>query len=398
MQTRFETEIAAVAAIDAIPKILDVVCSVTGLGVAAVARAAEDRWVTCAIRDDLGLGLTVGSELKLGAGVWGETRESGRMVVIDHLAKDTTRQVRLNQEAHQFQSYISAPVSRKGEFFGTLCAIDPRPARLNTPEIVKMFGLFADLIGMYLDVSERLAMKESELKEERVVAGLREEFIAVLGHDLRNPLAAIDISALILLGKPSTDAKLTTELALRVRKSTARMSALIENLMDFARGRLGGGFTLTRLVTPDLDTTLEHVVAEVRTRFPERVIESDIVIDGPVSVDPRRISQLLSNLLSNGLTHGQAESPVTIRARNSAAGFELAVANQGPPIPPEKIARLFQPFTRGGSTTDSSGLGLGLYIASEIAKAHGGALTVRSGPETTRFTLNIPSSESNPVS
>lgn len=391
MEATFDTDIAAVAAIDAIPKILDVVCSVTGLGVAAVARATEDRWVTCAFRDDLGLGLAVGSELKVGTAVWSETRQSGRMVVIDHLAEDLDRQGDPTPDLHGFQSYISVPLKRKGQFFGTLCAIDPRPARLNTPEIVHMFTLFADLIGMYLDVSERLAVKESELKEERVVSALREEFIAVLGHDLRNPLAAIDVSALVLLASPPvSDGLLTSEMALRVRKSTARMGGLIDNLMDFARGRLGGGFTLNRVVSPDLDATLEHVVAEMRARFPERIIESDIVVDSPVSVDPVRVSQLLSNLLSNGLTHGRPEGPVTVRVRNAPAGFELSVMNQGIPIPPEKITRLFQPFTRGGSTTDSSGLGLGLYIASEIAKAHGGTLAVNSGPQGTRFTFRIP--------
>lgn len=391
METTFDTDMAAVAEIDAIPKILDVVCSVTGLGVAAVARATEDRWVTCAVRDDIGLGLKVGSEFKVETAVWGETRQSGRMVVVDHLAADSSRRLHSTSDTHRFQSYISAPVTRRGQFFGALCAIDPRPVRLNTPEIVQMFTLFADLIGMYLDVSERLATRESELKEERVISRLREEFIAVLGHDLRNPLAAIDVSAqVILAGPPGCDSLLTTEMALRVRRSTARMRGLIENLMDFARGRLAGGFTLSRRITPDLDTTLEHVVGEMRARSPERVIESDITIDGDISVDPGRVSQLLSNLLANAITHGGAEGPVMVRVRNTESGFELAVLNQGDPIPPERVARLFQPFTRGGSTTDSSGLGLGLYISSEIAKAHGGTLAMNSSAAGTKFTFRIP--------
>ncbi len=392
MRAEYESEVAAVAAIDVIPKILDVVCSVTGLGIAAVTRATEDGWVTCAVRDDLGLGLKVGNELKLGTGIWGETRQSGRMVVIDHLAEDPIRHHNLTPDHHHFQSYISAPVSRKGQFFGALCAIDPRPARLNTPQIVQMFTLFADLIGMYLDVSERLNLRESELKDERGVSALREEFIAVLGHDLRSPLAAIDMSARVLLAAPSmADGGVTTEMATRIRRSTARMGGLVDNLMDFARGRLGGGFTLNRVVTPDLGATLEHVVAEMRTRFPGRTIASDIVVDSPVSLDPVRVSQLLSNLLANAISHGRVDGPVAVRVRSLPQHFQLAVGNQGKPIPPEKIAGLFQPFTRVGSATDSSGLGLGLYIASEIAKAHGGTLTVSSTLEGTRFTLSIPS-------
>jgi signal transduction histidine kinase len=179
-------------------------------------------------------------------------------------------------------------------------------------------------------------------------------------------------------------------MAMQVRRSAARMADLIEDVMDFARGRLSGGLTLRRKVTPDLDVTLEHVVMEMRARTPGRVITSDIVVDGGVSVDPVRISQLLSNLVANALSHGRPGSPVTVRARNAEDGFEIAVANQGEPIPPQEIGHLFQPFTRGAASTDSSGLGLGLYIASEIAKAHGGTLAVDSTSKGTRFNFKMP--------
>lgn len=98
-----------------------------------------------------------------------------------------------------FQSYISMPIRRPdGAFFGTLCAIDPRPIRLNTPETIGMFKLFADLIGFHLHAQERIAESEAALVDERHLADLREQFIAVLGHDLRNPLASIDAGANLL--------------------------------------------------------------------------------------------------------------------------------------------------------------------------------------------------------
>lgn len=390
MESQFEADIAVIASIDVVPRILDVICRITGLGFAAVARVTEDRWITCAVRDDIAFGLEVGGELKVETTICNEIRQSGQAVVIDHVAENSAFCRHPTPALYGFQSYISVPVQRHGKFFGTLCAIDPRPAQLNRPEIIQMFTLFAELIGTHLDAGEQLAVSRAELTEEREVSGLREQFIAVLGHDLRNPLAAIDASALVLIAARSPDSSLVAQMAHRIRKSSARMAGLIDNMMDFARGRLGGGFTLQRTISGELAGALEHVVGEMRTHCPECEIQSDIVIDRPVPVDIGRVAQLLSNLLSNAITHGTVETPVRVRVRSDDSGLELTVSNHGEAIPPETMGRLFHPFARGGSTTDSSGLGLGLYISSEIAKAHGGTLTVNSDSEETRFTFALP--------
>jgi signal transduction histidine kinase len=134
---------------------------------------------------------------------------------------------------------------------------------------------------------------------------------------------------------------------------------------------------------------LDQVVSEMRTAQPDRIIHSDIAVQGPVFCDRTRIGQLFSNLLSNALTHGAPGSPVWVRA-TAAAGFELSVANLGSPIAPDSLARLFQPFARGGDQSSTQGLGLGLYIASEIARAHGGSLDAVSTEAETRFTFRMP--------
>ncbi len=311
------------------------------------------------------------------------------MVVIDQVSDDERFCLHPTPAMYGFQSYISVPIVRRGEFFGTLCALDPRPAQLKRPEIVQMFTLFAELIGMHLDTSERLLASQEALHEEREVSGLREQFIAVLGHDLRNPLAAIDTSALVLLHSPSPDRALVTLMAQRIRKSSARMAGMIDNTMDFARGRLSGGITLSRQPADGLAEELEHVVTEMRSHHPERSIESDITLDRTVSVDTGRVAQVLSNLLSNAIAHGSADGPVGVQARSGFSGFELIVSNPGPAIPPETMARLFHPFSRGG-TSEATGLGLGLYISSEIAKAHGGTLQATSDQQQTSFRLYIP--------
>lgn len=389
MENAIADDLAAVAQIDAVPTILDVVCRTTGMGFAAVARVTEDRWIACAVRDEIQFGLQPGGELQLKTTICDEIRDSGQPVIIDHVAEDENFCGHPTPAMYGFQSYISFPIYRPdGRFFGTLCAIDPRPARLKTPETIGMFKLFADLIAFHLDAQDRLRVSEAALLDERQTAELREQFIAVLGHDLRSPLAAIDAGARVL-DKMALDEKAAPVVAL-IRRSAARMAGLIDNVLDFARGRLGGGISLDQAIDADLETVLEHVIAEMRTAWPDREIHAETALSRPVAYDSARIAQLFSNLLANALTHGDPAGPVWVQARSDGAGFELSVANLGEPIPPETRARLFQPFSRASARRDQQGLGLGLYIASEIARAHSGLLEVASSAEETRFTFRMP--------
>ena len=383
-----EVDVAAVARIDVVPTILEVVCRTTGMGFAAVAHVTEDRWIACQVRDAIQFGLEPGGELQIETTLCREVRAGGQPVVIDHVAEDQVFCGHPIPAMYGFQSYISIPIRRPdGSFFGTLCAIDKRPAKLNTPETIGMCKLFADLIGFHLDAQDRLASSEAALLDERQTAELREQFIAVLGHDLRNPLASIDAGTR-LLGRMPLDEQATTIITL-IQSSVRRMAGLIDNVLDLARARLGGGLVLDRHADEPLAPVLEQVIAELRTTSPDRVIEAEIDLRGPVRCDPARIAQLLSNLLSNALSHGAADGPVVVRASNQGGLFELSVANPGDPIPPDMIERLFQPFFRASARSEHQGLGLGLYIASEIARAHGGTLEVNSTAQETRFTFRL---------
>ena len=175
-----------------------------------------------------------------------------------------------------------------------------------------------------------------------------------------------------------------------IRSSADRMAELIEDVLDFARGRLGGGLAMEASAEEPLPPVLEQVVAELRTARPDRVIEVDFDIAESVRCDRVRIGQLLSNLLDNALAHGAKDGPIRVRASTSERTFELSVANPGDPIPPATIEKLFQPFFRPSGRRGRRGLGLGLYIAREIARAHGGTLDVASSPEETRFTFRMP--------
>lgn len=380
-------DIAAVGAIAAVPNILEVVCRTTGMGFAAIARVTEDRWVACAVRDDIAFGLKPGGELRVETTICHEIRAVPEPVVIDHVDQHPQYRDHHTPRQYGFQSYISMPIILPGgRFFGTLCAIDPRPARVSSPEVVGMFRLFAELIAFHLDAHHRVQASEDALARERETAELRDQFIAVLGHDLRNPLAAISSGTRLLLSREPDS--FSVQLIGMMQGSVTRMTGLIENVLDFARGRLGGGIALVRQADEPLAPLLLQVVAEMRVAEPDRTIEAQIDLPARLHGDPRRIAQLFSNLLGNALTHGATGEPVRARAQVVAGMLEISVANAGEPIAEEKQARLFQPFFRGSTT--EHGLGLGLYISSEIAKAHGGHIDLRSGPEETVFTFRMP--------
>ncbi|WP_322098866.1 GAF domain-containing sensor histidine kinase [Microvirga roseola] len=259
------------------------------------------------MRDDIEFGLRPGGELKVETTICHEIRQSEQPVIIDHVAESEAYRQHHTPAIYGFQSYISMPIIlADGTFFGTLCSIDPRPARLNSPETIGMFRLFAELIGFHLNASERLAASEANLLDERKTSELREQFIAVLGHDLRNPLASIDAGTRMLLKEPLSPKGAT--LVGLIQSSAGRMAELIDNVLDLARGCLGGGLSLERDAQVPLGLVLEQVVDELRAAWPERVIETQLSVTEAVSCDCARLAQLLSNLVGNALMHARPMS------------------------------------------------------------------------------------------
>jgi signal transduction histidine kinase len=389
MAQDFQREVDILARIAAVPAILDVVCSVTGMGFAAVAHVTEGRWIACSVRDDIGFGLKPGGELQIETTICHEIRQHQQPVIINNVADDATYATHRTPAQYGFQSYISMPIiMQDGRFFGTLCAIDPEPHDLTQPAVISIFKLFTELIAFHLNAQERIAVSDAALLGELETARLREQFIAVLGHDLRNPLAAIDAGVTMLL-RPRAERQVA-QIIQQVQSSVRRMSRLIDDVLDFARGRLGGGFSLELEGNQALADAVTQVLAECRMSDPTRPIVADIVLDAPLRCDPQRIGQLLSNLLGNALKHGAPEEPVRVAAHTAGGMLSLSVANTGAPIPAEAVERLFRPFVRGDIRPNQQGLGLGLYIAAEIARAHGGTLDVASSAEQTMFTFRMP--------
>ncbi|OLP59337.1 histidine kinase [Xaviernesmea oryzae] len=376
---RDEATVELLRRIGIVPRLLDVCCRVTGMGFAAVARVTEERWVAAHVLDLCAFGLEAGDELKVETTICNEIRDHRKLVVVDDAAQDPVYAGHPTLKLYGLRSYIAMPIIlADGSFFGTLCAVDAQPHRLNTPEVTGMFALFAELLALHID-AQRRATEHDEASE------LRERFIAVLGHDLRNPLASLEAGTR-MLAKTELPPRSKGVIEL-MRASIDRMSGLIDNMLDFARGRFGSGLALEEVDAVSLAPLLSHVIEELRLAHPSQQIEAQLTHER-VRCDAGRIGQLLSNLLANAITHGDKDQPVRVETRMQEGTFLLSVANGGQPIASELQADLFKPFVRMGG--GQGGLGLGLFIAAEIAKAHGGTITVASDERETRFTFAMP--------
>jgi signal transduction histidine kinase len=384
-------DVAAIGRISAVPSLLRLVCQNTGMGFAAVARVTDATWTACAVQDDIQLGLKPGGQLDVHTTLCKEARAARQAVVIDHASKDPVYAAHHTPRIYGIESYISVPIIRPdGQYFGNLCAIDPNPRVVSDARTLTMFGVFADLIALQLDSEDRQEASDSALQNERATSELREQFIAVLGHDLRNPLAAVGATAELLVRRSSEPE--TVKIAQRLRVTTRRMSKLIDDVLDFARGRLGGGIGAVLEEADDLGGALLDVVAELREANPDRVLlDKELVVARTVRCDKGRLQQLLSNLLGNALAHGAADKPIVVSAGLEDKWLVLSVSNNGEPIDPKNLARVFEPYWRPKSSKPGGGLGLGLYICCQIAQAHGGVMEVSSSEdEGTTFIARLP--------
>jgi len=294
---------------------------------------------------------------------------------------------------HGFPSYLGVPLRRPdGSLFGTLCALDTEPGRGDLEEHVQLVQLLADLLSHHLLTEEAMTAQQRALAAERRTAELRERFLAVLGHDLKNPLNAILVNSELLLDGKAADLEEVEEISGRLHGSASRIAEMVDELLDFARGRLGRGIQVRPEPLPSVRDLVEEVVAEVADATPGCTIEvrgEGAMDEEPMEVewDRNRVAQALTNLLTNAVRHGHPEQPIRVELESSDGEVEMRVTNQGRAIERDLLPSIFEPFHR---RDDSDGLGLGLYITRQIIDAHGGTIAVRSDDEITVFSLRLP--------
>jgi len=387
MNTKVMTYVREIEAIGAVPKILETVASLTGVGFVAIAHVAETSWTACAVWDKLDFGLKAGDGLDVTTTLCEEVRSTRDSIVIDHVELSEQYREHRTPRIYGFQSYFSIPILRRdGSYFGTLCGLDPKPMTLSAATTVSTLELFAQLVSGQLETERLHAAAQTDLSDERETAELREQFIAVLGHDLRTPLNAFQNGVDLLGMKTRDDAML--QILQRMGRSVDRMSALVDDLVDFTRGRMGGGIAVSLREERGLELQFGQVIAELRAIHSEAEIV-DIIQSGiSLCCDAGRLCQLLSNLIKNAIVHG-AQAPVQVLVTCTDRRFFMSVTNEGDALPPHVVQQLFKPYWRSPSSTHHEGLGLGLYIVAEIARAHQGAINVASLDGRVCFTFSM---------
>lgn len=266
-----------------------------------------------------------------------------------------------------------------------------KQAAIGGSEAIDDLTRFGEAVDQAL--TESISRYAAKLEQSRTL------LLGVLGHDLRNPLGVVQLAAYHLLHSDGLAAAQTTSAA-RILASAERMRQMVDDLLDFTQ--TASGKLLPMALAPvDIGDLVQKVVGEIQALNPQSTINLDCADLLPAQWDPARIQQMLSNLIANAVQHGKSGTPVTVKVHGDVEVVSVDVHNEGPSIPAELRKNLFEPLrqsTEPGSqrrSQSSSGLGLGLYIAQQIALAHGGNLELAAAGEGTTFTVKLPRSAKN---
>jgi PAS domain S-box-containing protein len=253
------------------------------------------------------------------------------------------------------------------------------PRRDAMGRIVKWFGTSTDF-----DEAKKIRDELNHRTE------LERHLLGIVSHDLRNPLSVITMSASMLARRDDLDERAAKSVS-RIQKAAARGTRMIRDLLDFTVARLGGAIAIARRPV-NLPDIVRAVIDEEEASHPERRVRVTEEGDGHGNWDGDRVAQLVENLVSNALKYSPPGSPIGVTTRDDGAGVALSVHNEGPPIRPENLSRIFEPLQRATEEIDRTGrsVGLGLYIVREIVSAHGGTVEVTSNEGGTTFTAHLP--------
>jgi signal transduction histidine kinase len=377
-------DVAAIQAIDVIPLMLEVICRTTGLGFSAVARVTDSRWIACAVRDEIAFGLAPGGELALETTICNEIRQHGRQVVIEDVETDVAFQCHPTPEKYGFRSYISVPITLSdGQFFGTLCAIDPQPAPLQNPKTVGMFTLFAQLIALHLDARDRMTAMETRVAERTAalrgltdqLARVREDERARIARELHDELGQgltalkLDIDAALKALDDSHPARRGA-----IRAALASMAAVTESTLD-AVERIVTELRPAVLDALGIAAAAEWLVDQFTQRTGIRAACSCDDDDRGLSPEAETaLFRILQEALTNVTRHAAATA-VTVSLRRDGSSIVLTVDDNGRGAPESA-------FTRP--------TGFGILGMRERLLALDGSLAVASFPTGTRLTARCP--------
>jgi len=279
----------------------------------------------------------------------------------------------------QPESFLGVPLVVAGAIKGILVVIRPAPST-GAAEDEWLLSALADQAAV--------ALEKTRLDE---IGEFREQLIGIVGHDLRSPLNTVLMAAQLLLQSEGLGEK-DTELARRITRSASQAARLIDQLLDLTRSRLGGGIPIDPRRF-DMNDVCRQVIGEMELTDPDRPLRVDVRGDLTGVWDRDRIYQLLANLVGNAVQHGEPQSSIELRVDGEGSDIVIEVANRGDPIPPATLPLIFDAFRQGRTANRSPahGLGLGLFIAQQIALAHSGSIAVTSSDsDGTTFRVRLP--------
>jgi PAS domain S-box-containing protein len=253
-------------------------------------------------------------------------------------------------------------------------------------------GAFAGFIGSCVDINERRQAQAVQRKRDQEQLTLAQEFerwiLSIVSHDIRNPLSAIQLAATRLETLPDPTGTCRKTVAI-VHRGVRRIEHIVGDLLDLSREREGAGIRIEPKPT-DMRAMCRQIIDELEAVARDRRITFDCNVDGEGAWDEHRVMQAISNIASNALKHGMPGSPVRVRLTGDRDKVAVEVHNQGS-IPQELLPRIFEPFRAGRDGANrGDGLGLGLFIAKAIARAHGGGIEVDTADDSTTFRLVLP--------
>jgi PAS domain S-box-containing protein len=245
-----------------------------------------------------------------------------------------------------------------------------------------------------VDKEQRVLRAEAELRrkmesELHEATEMRERLLGIVGHDLKTPLTAIAMAA-ALLSRQTLEPPARRQVDTLLR-SAERMKRLINELLDFARIRECGGIPI-KFAPVDLAALCRHVIDECAFAYPCGAISFDASGDDGIIGDSGRLAEAFSNVLGNAIQHGGGGA-IAVRVEDEGDDVSIAVHNEGPPIPPELLPVIFEPFRKGDAADASRrhSVGLGLYIARQIVDAHAGRIEAHSPDrDGTTFVIHLP--------
>ena len=387
-------DIENIKRIPIVPTMLEVICRSTGMGFAAIARVTQEKWIACSVRDEILFGLESGGELMLETTICNEIRQSHESVIIDNVAESTFSNHH-TPLMYGFQSYISVPIFLKnGEFFGTLCAIDPKPALLNNSQTIGMFNLFADLISFHLESLQLIERSDIEVRElNRKLQNSTDEnrqYRHISNHNLQEPLRKIRVfSNMLIDSKVLQNPEKMQSIAVKINSSAQRFSMMIKDLSDFSD--LNNN---TNFVTVDLNKVVSDVCTQLNPQLKAKAAIVHTEELPTIFASALQMEQLFYHLINNAIKFSKVGVVPEIRISSRKLDeteksnlllpkvelryTEIRIEDNGIGIEKLLLEKIFDIFSRLNFDLVQEGDGIGLAYCRKIVRNHGGSISAQS--------------------